>query len=540
MEWSRTLWRLSGLLLLGGILPDGLVQAADTVGKRPNIIVILADDLGYSDLGCYGGEIETPQLDALAATGLRYTQFYNTARCCPTRGALLSGYYAQSIRRDQVPGVPSGGRGKRPEWAKLLPQLLAPAGYRSYHSGKWHVDGPALAGGFVRSYDLRDQGRFFSPVNTTLDDVKLPVVERDSGYYATTAVAQHAIDFLQGHATEVAEQPFFLFLAFTAPHFPLHALPADIARYRDRYNAGWDVTRKERWSRIQQLGLVSGPVSDVERDVGPPYHFPEALETLGPDEVNRPIPWADLTESQRQFQATKMAIHAAMVDRMDREIGRVLEQVQAMQARENTWICFLSDNGASAEIMVRNDGHDPAAAPGSADTHLCLGPGWSNVANTPFRRHKTWVHEGGIATPLIVHWPQGLRSHNELRHTPGHIVDLVPTILELAGLEPESVEAGAPARHGRSLVPTFARDLAPEGTEPRQVPLWWLHEDNRAIRVGDWKLVAANGTPWELYNLAADRCETKNLASEQPQRVEELARQWQQQWAEYQRLARGE
>ncbi len=198
----------------------------------------------------------------------------------------------------------------------------------------------------------------------------------------------------------IRAQPFFLYLAFNSPHFPLHAPPEDIARYRGRYQEGWETVRADRWKRIQELGLVHGRLSDVERDVGPPYHFPDALKTLGPAEVNRPVPWTSLTDEQHAFQATKMSIHAAMVNRMDREIGRVLDQLRAMGAFEDTLIVFLSDNGASAEIMVRDDGHDPSASPGSADTHLCLGPGWSTVANTPFRRHKTWVHEGGIATPL--------------------------------------------------------------------------------------------------------------------------------------------
>ncbi len=519
---------------LGLLLAALLFIPAAIAAAAPNVVIVLADDLGYSDLGCYGGEIETPNLDALAANGLRFTQFYNTARCWPTRGALLTGYYAQAIRRDSVPGLPSGGRGERPAWAPLLPRLLEHQGYRSYHSGKWHVDGMPVAQGFHHSYYLQDTGRFFSPRRHFLDDQPLPPVAQETEYYATTEIASRAITQLRDHAAHHAGQPFFLYLAFTAPHFPLHALPEDIERYRNRYTAGWEEIRAERWNRIRELGLVSGNLSAVEEEIGPPYHFPDDLETLGPDEVNRPVPWERLTESQRAFQATKMALHAAMVDRMDREVGRVLQQLREMGAWENTWICFLSDNGASAEIMVRDDGHDRAAPAGSAATHLCLGPGWSTVANTPFRRHKTWVHEGGIATPFIVHWPQGIAARNELRHTPGHVIDLVPTILQLAGLDPETVSEGAPRRHGRSLVPACAADQP-----PRPEPLWWLHEENRAVRVGDWKLVAAKGDPWELYHLAEDRAETRNLAAEQPERVRELERLWQQQWEEWQRLARG-
>jgi arylsulfatase A-like enzyme len=513
----------------------GAIEPAARQPSRPNIVVIVADDLGYSDLGCYGGEIRTPHLDGLAARGLRFTQFYNTARCWPTRAAILTGYYAQQVRRDEVPDVVSGGKGKRPTWAKLLPEMLHPLGYRSYHSGKWHVDGMPSANGFDRSYYVEDLGRYFRPRVHFEDDRELPPAELGSGYYTTTAIAEHAIKYLREHAEKDHDRPFFLYLAFSAPHFPLQALPEDIARYRDRYREGWDTVRAERWKRIQELGLVHGRLSDVERQVGPPYHFPKALETLGAGEVNRPLPWAQLTDPQRAFQAAKMSIHAAMVDRMDQEIGRVLDQLRAMDALGNTLLLFLSDNGASAEIMVRDDGHDPSAPPGSAYSHLCLGPGWSTVANTPFRRHKTWVHEGGISTPLIVHWPQGIAARGELRHNPGHVVDLLPTLLDVAGGSPPEAADGrsAPARPGKSLVPVLARD----GTVQHDA-LWWAHEGNRAIRVGDWKLVAAKGDTWELFNLATDRTETHDLAREHPEKVRELSEHWQRLWDEFAAIAR--
>lgn len=523
------------LIVVACSLTSWFVAESCALAAPPNIVIVLTDDLGYSDLGCYGGEIETPRLDALAANGLRFTQFHNTARCWPTRGALLTGYYAQAIRRDAVPGVKSGGQATRPQWATLLPEMLREAGYKSYHSGKWHVDGLPTSQGFDSSYYLQDQGRFFGPRRHSFNDQPLPPMRSESGYYATTAIADRAIEMLRGHAAQQADHPFFLYLAFTAPHFPLHALPEDIDRYRDRYTTGWNAVRAARWERIQQLGIVTTPRSDVEPEIGPPYHHPDDLKTLGPDELNRPRPWDELTPSQQQFQSKKMAIHAAMVDRMDRELGRVLNQLRQMQAWENTWMCFLSDNGASAEIMVRDDGHNPAAPPGSAESYLCLGPGWSTVANTPFRRHKTWVHQGGIATPLIVHWPAGITTRNELRHIPGHVIDLVPTVRELAGLASDAVPDGTPPRHGRSLIPAFAADQP-----PRLEPLWWMHDDHRAIRVGDWKVVAAKGDPWELYNLADDRCETKNLAAEQPERAELLSQLWESRWAEYQRLARDE
>ena len=522
---------------LSGLFPLMFSSATAEAVELPNVLLILVDDLGYSDIGCYGGEIQTPNLDELASSGLRFTQFCNTARCWPTRAALLTGYYAQQVGRDGLPGIKSGHGRKRPDWAQLLPRMLAARGYRSYHSGKWHIDGMPVEHGFDRSYYLSDQGRFFNPQRHFKDDRKLPPVKLDSGYYATTAIVDHAVQCLEDHAKEFSGRPFFHYLAFTAPHFPLHALPEDIARYRHIYRSGWDKIRSRRWQRIRQLGLTDGSLSAVERDIGPPYHFPEALKTLGAGEVNRPVPWIDLTDEQREFQAGKMAIHAAMVDRMDIEIGRVLNQLRKMDAFDNTLILFLSDNGASAEIMVRDDGHDPQASPGSAPTYLCLGPGWSTCSNTPFRRHKTWVHEGGIATPLIAHWPDKITARGELRHSPGHVIDVVPTVLEMAGAEQFGDEdnSEAPSLPGRSLLPVFSNDK-----RPAHDLLWWSHEGNRAIRVRDWKLVAAKGKPWELYNLSQDRTETNSLAAKYPQRVERMSHAWTAKQEEFLELLRND
>jgi arylsulfatase len=516
------------LATLAVLAAPALSPAAEPT--RPNILLVVADDMGFSDAGCYGGEIATPNLDALAKDGLRFTQFYNTARCWPSRAAILTGYYAQQVRRDTVPGIPSGARGTRPPWARLLPEMLHPLGYRSYHSGKWHVDGKPLQNGFDHSYSLNDHNRHFTPRQHTEDDKPLPPVKPRDGYYSSTAITDHAIKYLKEHAAKYPKQPFFAFVAFTAPHFPVQAPAEDVARYRKRYLPGWDALRDERWKRLRELTIGGDALSAVERDLGPPYNFPDALKKLGPNELNRPLAWKGLTAAQREFQAGKMAVHAAMVDRMDREIGRVLGQLRAMKALDNTLVLFLSDNGASAEIMVRGDGHDPDAECGTGATFLCIGPGWSTMCNTPFRRHKTWVHEGGISTPLIVHWPRGIAARGELRRTPGHVIDLVPTVLEVAGGRRPERWAGRPVPPppGKSLVPLFARD----GTVQHD-SLWWLHEGNRALRAGNWKIVAAGkDSPWELYDLSSDRSESKGLAKDRPEKVRELAAAWARQFEE--------
>ncbi len=522
------------LLIALALLAATALAPAAPAGK-PNILIILADDMGFSDIGCYGGEVVTPNIDALAHDGLRFTQFYNTARCWPSRAALLTGYYAQQVRRDTVPGVASGAKGVRPEWARLLPQMLQPLGYRCYHSGKWHVDGKPLENGFDHSYDIEDHNRNFNPHDIFEDDIKLPPIQPNSGYYTTTAYADHAIKCLKEHAEKYSDRPFFEYLAFTVPHFPLQAPAEDIARYRDKYRKGWDVLREERWQRMKSMGIVNCALSALEPNIGPPYAFPADVAKIGPAEVNRPVPWNTLNAEQQDLQATKMSIHAAMVDRMDQEIGRVLAQVKSMGALDNTIVLFLSDNGASAEMMVRGDGHDRSAPPGSAATFLCLGPGFSSLANTPFRRHKTWVHEGGITTPLVVHWPKGIAARGELRNTPSHLIDIVPTLLELVGAKAPETWNGKPVPPppGKSLVPALAKDV----TVPHDY-LWWQHEANRALRVGDWKIVAAGAdSPWELYDLSTDRSEQHDLATEQPDRTKELAALWTKHTEEFRALA---
>ena len=535
--WTRRdflTWAAAGAGAIPWSVARGARAAAAAVpGRRPNFLVIVGDDMGFSDAGCYGGEIATPHLDALAAGGIRFTQVYSTGRCWPSRACILTGHYAQQVRMDPP-------KGRLPAWTRLAPHYLKPLGYRCYHSGKWHIHGAPKAvadGGFDRSYLLADQDRFFSPRRHWEDDRPLPPVSPGTGYYATTAIADHAVRCLTEHAREHAGRPFFHYLAFTSPHFPLHALQDDIARYRGRYTQGWDSVRQARWKRMRKMGIVNCDLSPLQPDVKPGWNLPEDTlqERIGPGEAGRAVPWDTLSEAQKTLQATKMAIHAAMIDRMDREIGRVLDQLKTMGAHENTVILFVSDNGASAEQIIRGDKHDPSAPPGSWRSYLCLGPGWSTAANTPFRLHKSWVHEGGIASPLIVHWPAGLAARGELRHNPGHFVDLLPTVLELAGTRASPTWKGKPTPPlaGRSLAPALAKD----GTVSHDF-LFFHHGGNRAIRIGDWKLVSAGRRgPWELYNLATDRCESRNLAAAHPDKARDLSGAWQRHETQFRQMA---
>jgi len=520
----RDLLKMAGLAGLAMLRRTDAMAAPDATATRPpNVLIVLADDMGFSDIGCYGGEIETPNLDKLAAGGVRFTHGYSTARCWPTRSCIMTGYYAQQVRMDPP-------RGPLPQWARVMPHYLKPAGYRCYHSGKWHVRGapkPCADGGFDHSYKLDDHDRHFYPRTHQEDDKPLPPVKPGSDYYTTTHMADHMIRCLKEHAEQHADKPFFGYLAFTSPHFPVQAHQEDIARYRERYLAGWDAIREGRWKRLREMGIVNCALSPLETGFTPRYFRKEFLDELGPGEEKHPIPWKDLTDEQKQFQATKMAIHAAMVDRIDRDVGRVIEQVRAMGALDDTVIFFLSDNGADATILIRGDRHDPKAPPGSGASYLCIGPGWASASNAPFRRHKIWVHEGGIATPWIVHWPKGIKARGELRHDQCHVIDFVPTLCDLAGVKPSEEWNGvkAPPLPGKSIVPSFARD----GAVTRE-RLFFHHEGNRALIEGKWKLVSAreDHNLWELYDLSTDRCEMVDLLAKQPERAKAMEAKWQE------------
>ena len=487
-----------------------------TSPKKPNFLVILADDMGYSDARCYGGDVDTPNLDRMAATGLRFTQAYSTARCGPSRSCLLTGQYAQQTSSDiMTPG-------KIPDYTRFLPEYLKPLGYRSYHTGKWHMKHVTGEGGvgFDHSYTMLDELRFFTQNRHELDGELLP--RPDPGYYSTTAIADYGVRFLKDHARDHASDPFFLYAAFHSPHFPLQAPPEDIDKYRDRFAEGWDTARERKWQRMTRMGLIHCPLAPLEPNMWTKWNTPDAelIAKIGPGEISRAVPWSTLTAEQKKLQRTKMAIHAAMITRMDTEIGKLLKQVETMGTLENTVVMFLSDNGASSEQLIRGDGHDSAAPLGSARTHLGLGPGWASCSNAPFRLHKSWVNEGGIASPLIVQWPAGIQAHNRLRNDPCHFVDVLPTLVDLAGGKP--VAPSGPGLAGRSIAPAFAKD----GAVTRDF-LYFNHNHNRGIRVADSKLIATGDDgPWELYNLANDRSEQKNLAAAQPDRARQLSEKW--------------
>lgn len=497
--------------------PAGSPAAAGT-RRPPNVLLILADDMGYSDLGSYGSEIRTPNLDRLAKNGLRFTQFYNAARCCPTRASLLTGLYPHQAGVGHMLGnwrPPAYTNGLNDRCVTVA-DLLREAGYRTYQVGKWHVGGMgARAGGgnfpldrgFDRFYGTAGGGNYFAPRPLFLD--RKPV-QPGEGYYLTDALSDQAVRFLQEHGRDHAAQPFFLHLCYTAPHFPLHARPEDIARYRGKYRDGWDAVRQRRFARQKELGIVDRRWKLSPRD-------PVAQ------------PWSETKD--REEWDLRMAVHAAMVDCMDQGIGRVMEAVRKLGAEENTLVLFLSDNGASAEYLDSwpnpARGHRPGAETGSRESHRCIEVGWANAANTPFREHKMWAHEGGIATPLIAHWPKGIRGANRLTRSVGHVVDLMPTLLDVAGARYPATFQGRKLTplEGRSLAPAFLRNELPPRT------LAWEHEGNRAIRRGDWKLVATYRGPWQLYDLKKDRTETVNLAARHPEKVRELANLWQQ-WAD--------
>ena len=455
---------------------------------RPNIIVIVCDDMGFSDLGCYGGEIDTPNLDKLAAGGLRFTDFHNNAKCSETRASIMTGLWHQQSRNLKTPGHVT------------LAEVLKSAGYSTMMSGKWHLAGTppqrgfdryfGFLGGAINFFTGLDWGNGKNLMRLDNDEYKAP-----KDFYSTDAFTDYAIEFLDEAQTK--DKPFFLYLAHNAPHFPLHALPEDIAKYKDRYKVGWDVIRKRRYEKLQELAIVDDTWRLSPRDP-------------------RVEPWTDMAKKQVEFLEPMMAVYAAMVDRLDQNIGRLVAHLEKNKSLDNTLIVFFSDNGACPYQRLKT----PGVAPGPANSDIAYDARWANMCNTPLRLYKQYAHEGGSLTPMIAHWPAGIQAHDELTPFTSHLVDLMPTVVELSGASYPKVykDQEIHPMEGVSLTGAF-RGERDRGDHP----IFWEFAGNHAIRDGDWKLVAERSKDWELYNLAADRSETENLVSKNAVQAKKLA-----------------
>jgi len=524
--------------------------------KRPNVVVVMADDMGWSDIGCYGSEIETPNLDRLAKNGLRFTQFYNTGRCCPTRATLLTGTYAHQagighMMNDR--GLP-GYKGDLGNDVRTIAEVMKTADYSTYLSGKWHVTPKIRPGdsqhnwprqrGFDRFYGtIHGAGSFFDPNSLTRGNTLIsPYADpeyKPKTFYYTDAINDHAAKFITEHK---GDDPFFLYVAHTAPHWPMHALPEDMAKYKGRYDDGWEAMRNARYERQLKMGLIDEKWKLSPRDGAA---------------------WKDAPD--KEWEIRLMEVYAAMVDRLDQGLGNIVSALQKRKMLDDTLILFLADNGGCAEGMGRRRGiqykdKDPdqlkpmkptdlqtdmiprrtregvvvkqgtEVMTGGPDTYHGYGLAWANASNTPFRQYKHWVHEGGISSPLVAHWPNGIdeKLNGKTDDQATHLIDLMATCVDLGkATYPKKVE-------GIEIVPLQGVSIAPAFSGRkinRPNPIFWEHEGNRAIRIGKWKLVAkgARGA-WELYDIDEDRTELNDLSEKQPERAKEMANLWEA-WA---------
>jgi arylsulfatase len=499
--------------------------------SKPNIVLIMADDMGFSDIGCYGSEIATPNLDRLARNGVRFAQMYNNARCCPTRASLLTGLYPHQAGVGHMVvdrGIPPY-QGYLNDTSVTIAEALKLGGYRTGMSGKWHVGGkygfnradwkPGTEGhptptqrGFDRLYGtLEGAANYFNP-HTLTDGHQWIDIAEDEEYYYTDAISHNAAKMIGEFSKE--SDPFFLYVAYTAPHWPLHALPEDIAKYKGKYLGGWDAVRKARYERLIESGLIDSNWPLSPRD-------------------NQAPPWEQA--EHKEWEDMRMAVYAAQVDRMDQGIGRIVEELERAGKLANTLIFFLSDNGGCAELLREDGGIErgyakrdgslldfgnrPDRMPGGEDTFMSYDLPWANASNTPFRLYKHWVHEGGIATPLIAHWPAGIKRPDRITHRPSHLIDIMATCLDVAGVSypAEYRDHRITPLEGESLLPALR-----EVKEDRETPIFWEHEGNRAVRLGDWKLVSKRNKPWELYWMSEDRTELNDLAGVEPERVKAM------------------
>ena len=476
-----------GALVVAAVLAIHAPLSANAV-ERPNIVVIMADDLGYADLGCYGGEIETPRLDALAKAGVRMTQFYNTAKCHSSRVALLSGMYCDQAGSTKLSRCTTIGIEMRR------------AGYFTAMTGKWHLGREPTDYGFDRYFGhLSGATNFFTGDKTFRLNGK-PFHDFGDDFYTTIANTDYAIEFVD--EAVAAEKPFLLYVAHNAPHYPLHVLKEDFEKYRGRYDAGWDVIRRQRYQRQVELGLISPQTTRLSER---PKHVPA---------------WDSLATEEQRWESDRMAAYAGMVDRLDREIGRLVDHLKARRLLDNTLLIFVSDNGACPFERTRHRELQPY----DPNSYWTYDAGWAHVGNTPFRYYKQNNHEGGIASPAILHWPRGMKATGgTFDSQPGHLIDIMATCLDAAGSDyPERLE-------GKAIDPLMGRSLLPmlrgEIREPHPY-LYFQFSNNRALRVGDWKIVSYRGGPWELFHLATDRSETNNRVESDPERAQEMREQW--------------
>jgi arylsulfatase A-like enzyme len=483
---------------------------------RPNIVLIMADDMGYSDIGCYGGEVETPALDALAAGGLRFTQFYNGARCCPTRAALLTGLHPHQTGIGWMTSDPEdpdgydngefGYRGFLNRKCVTIAEVLKPAGYQTLMVGKWHVGYTnreywPLQRGFDKYYGiLAGAANYYRPEGGRgLTDGNEQLAAPEGDYFLTDAFTERAVQFVE---QADRNQPFFLYLAYTSPHWPLQAPAETVAKYRGKYDAGWDELRRTRYARMQDMGLIR-----------PEWKLPPRAARA----------WDRVEPAKQREMAQRMEIYAAQIDQMDQGIGRLVETLRTRGQLDNTLILFLSDNGGCAEGNDLGGGTAADLNQPDAPLFVTYGRCWANASNTPFRRFKHFNHEGGIATPLVAHWPAGIADRGALRAQPGYLPDLMATFVELAGAEyPAEAHGNAiPPLEGASLAGAFRDEPAAERL------MYWEHEGHRAVRRGPWKALSlTRDGPWELYNLDDDRPELNNLAAARPELAGELAKAW--------------
>ena len=542
-------------------LSIGMAAQAESPAPRPNILLILADDSGFSDLGCYGGEIHTPNLDALAAGGLRFTQFYNGARCCPSRASLLTGLYAQQTgvglmtSNAHLPGY----TGKLNDSCVTLAEVLKQAGYQTFMSGKWHVGDmlPTTRGfdqfyGFYSGYAVNS----WNPNMMALFPRGPTRAYPPGKFYATDALTDYAIDFIDQGRKDPAH-PWFTYLAYQSAHFPLMAPADEMAHYVPEYEQGWDKIRDARLARIKKLGILPDSSVLSPRSMIPNPKIAQDDDGLtGLDAQVNPA-WDSLPADRREDLAYRMAVYAAMIEHMDRDIGRVVDDLRSHDDLHRTLILFLSDNGACAEWApygfdltlkyptsdgthgngrggnwssyvkpILHTGPELATMGQRGGTGLGYGSGWANACNTPFRMYKHYDHEGGIATPLIAYWPDGIKDVGALRKQVGDVIDLMPTLAELGGATYPTTFKGNPIlpMEGRSLVPAFA-DKPIE-----RAALFWEHEGNRAVRVGDFKLVSLNSKAWELYDMSKDREELNDLSASMSDKVKTMSALWEA-WA---------